>query len=234
MPGDGSSGDDDDIVAVVYDVINSELEFWKFDDSGNSWGTPTSIDTGFGQTGTEARKYKRLFDAASRHSDEDTIVAYWDDFNTGPANLRTVSIDHATPTITQGTNIVSGNNTALVGLLINQQNDDIYAAYLTGSSFGAGGASIQCVYQLSTDDMVTWDGEAAYGTDSDDQKGVSAGHTVGNNGGRFMPVWFNDDLTDYTVNDGLDIEITAAVALDTGWDVQEPSIDHPPAEVLVY
>ena len=209
----GAAADGDDICAVVIDSINFDLEFWKYDRSGSSWGV-TSIDTDLTFFELEVRSNKHLADAAIRHSDEHILVAYWSDVDGAGADFRCVDITQATPTITSKTNLdTDTDDSVFAGILINQQNDDVYVAYL-GSDAGdeAWASQLVCYYKLSTDGMDTWSTEQAYGVLLDDLRNVSGGHTVGNAGGRWMPVFYNDDLDDILVNDGNDIEIAAAAA----------------------
>ena len=212
----GSAADTDDICAVVFDTINADLEFWKYDASAGTWGK-SAIDTGILVTATEGRSLKGFFDAVSRHSDEHILVAYWNDFDQTTGDFRSVDITQATPTITQKTNIDNNTDDSfMAGLLINQQNDDVYVAYL-GSDAGdeVQNDTVNCYFKLSTDDMGTWGTEQTYGAENDDLRMVSGGHTVANDGGRFMPAWSNVDLSDITVNDGNDVEIAAAGGVTT-------------------
>ncbi len=212
----GSDADMDDISAVVFDAVNQDLEFWKYDESAGTWGV-TTIDASISVVASSARLYKGIFSAVSRHSDEAILVAYWNDFIATTADFRSAEILQATPTITQKTNIdTNTDNSAQVGLLINQQNDDVYVAYL-GSDAGdeAWGSALICYFKLSTDDMDTWGTEQTYGVQNDDLRAVALGQTVGNDGGRVMPCWFNHDLTSIHVDDGNDVEIAAAGGVTT-------------------
>lgn len=207
----GADADEDDICAVVYDVINADLEFWKFDASGNSWGV-TAIDAGVLLDGTEARTYKGGFDAAIRHSDEHILVVYWNDVNAATADFKSVDITQATPTITAKANIDTDTaNSMLAAIQINQQNDDVRVAY-AGSDAGDETWTVTVViyYKLSSDGMGSWGTEQAYGIQNDDLRAISAGHSVAYAGGRWMPAWYNDDTQDLLVHDGNDVEIAAA------------------------
>ena len=204
----GADADQDDICAVVYDVINQDLEFWKFDASANSW-SDTAIDTGVSFTGDEARLYKAGFDAAIRHSDEDILVAYFTDVDSGTGDFKCAEISQATPTITPKTNLHTDiDDSMFPSILINQQNDDVYVAY-AGSDAGDEDllATVQCYFKKSDDGMGTWGTEQTYGILNDDITKTSLGRTIGDEGGRIMPVFFNDDLNDTLVNDGNDVQI---------------------------
>ncbi len=209
----GADADENDISAVVYVSVGLSLEFWKFDASANTWGATTiDNDSSYTVTSTEARLYKIIADAAVQLSDEHIIVAWWSDLDTSTGDLRCADIDQATPTVTAKTNIdTNTDDSAQVALLINQQNNDWYAAYL-GSDAGdeTWGVTVVCYFKKSDDGGSTWSAEQTYGVQLDDLRAVSLGRTVGDAGGRVMPVWFNDDLEDILVNDGNDIEIAAA------------------------
>ena len=206
----GADADENDIVAVVYDVINTDLEFWKFDASANTWGV-TAIDTDMSLTGAEARLYKGGFDAAIRHSDEHILVVYWTDVDDVTADFRSADITQATPTITGKANLdTNTDDSMLAAIQINQQNDDVRVAY-AGSDAGdeTWNATVVIYYKRSTDGMGSRGTEQAYGIQNDDLRAVSAGHSVGDAGGRFMPMWYNDDTQNVRVNDGNDVEIAA-------------------------
>lgn len=205
----GADADEDDICAVVFDGVNKDFEFWKFDASAGTWGVTTILNVLL--TRLEVANFKTLFDAVIRHSDEHILFAAWNDLDQASADLRTWDITQATPTITQKGIIESNSDDmALVAMMINQQNDDVYVAYV-GSDDGSQTwlSAVQCHYVLSTDDLGTWSNETTYGVQNDDLRMISAGRSVGDAGGRFMPSWFNDDLNTITVNDGNDIEIAA-------------------------
>lgn len=208
----GAETDQDDIYAVVFDSIQLDLEFWKYDASAASWAV-TQIDDAIAITQLQGRTIKRFFDGAVRHSDGHILVAYWNAQDLVTADFRCVDITGTTPTVTQKTNIdTDTDDSGIAALLINQQNDDVYVAYV-GKDDGSEAflATVACFFKKSTDDMGNWGAEQTYGIEADDLRCASLGRTVGNDGGRVMPAWFNDDTTDITVNDGNDIEIAASV-----------------------
>ena len=210
----GDAADEDDICAVVFDGVNRDIEFWKFDASANTWGK-TAIDTDIGTNSIEARRFKGLFDAAIRHSDGNILVAYFNNWHDAAGDFKAVDISQATPTITSKTNLHTNiDDSAFPSILINQQNDDVYVAY-AGSDAGDEDldATVLCYFKKSTDGMANWGSEQTYGILNDDIKKTSLGRTIGNAGGRIMPTFFNQDLADILVNDGNDIEIAAFVQL---------------------
>lgn len=209
----GADADEDDICALVMDCVNLDFEFWKFDADANSWGV-TSIDTSISVTATEMRLHHHVFNGAIQHSDEHIIAVYWNDLDQSTGDFRCVDITQATPTITQRTDVHSNTDDSFLStLLINQQNDDWYVAYV-GSDDGseAFGSLVSCYFKKSTDGGSIWGTEQTYSVQNDDLKAVSLGRTIGDAGGRVMPVWFNDDTNDILANDGNDPEIAAVTS----------------------
>ncbi len=220
----GTDADQDDISAVVFDGVNTDLEFWKYDRSGTSWGV-TTIDASILVTSAEARDQKGFFDAKLRLSDEHILVAYWNDRDTATADLRTVDITQDTPTITQEGDLHQSDDSFCAGMLINQQNDDVYVGY-GGSDAGDEtlDATVVCYFKLSTNGMTDWGSEQTYGIESVNIRKVSGGF-VGDDGGRVMSVWYREtSTTAIKVNDGNDIEIEAAApAPASGVPVEVPA-----------
>ncbi len=206
----GTDADEDDISAVVFDGVNQDLEFWKFDATANSWST-TTIDASILVTAAEGRDQKSFFDAAIRHSDEHILVAYWNDRDVSTGDLRTVDITQATPTITQEGDIHQSDDSFCAGILINQPNNDVYVAYL-GSDAGDEilDSNVRCYFKLSVNGMTSWGSEQTYGVENVILRMVMTGHTIGDDGGRVMPVLFYSGGTLDMVNDDNDIEIEAA------------------------
>ncbi len=195
-----NAADGNDIWCVYLDRSAGELSIKTYDDSANSW-SEVSCDAS-----VTAGTLRINFDAVVRHSDDLLLVAYWNDEDAATADLRCGTFDGTT--WTQKTNLLNNSaESSNVAMLFNQQNDDVYVAYLIGSAL----PNAQAVkYQLSTDDMATWGGEADYSAVSDDHRLVYAGHSVDDAGGRFMPVWYDDDQTEWAINLDNDIEIAAA------------------------
>ena len=209
---DGVAADTDDICAVVMDATNKDLEFWKYDRTGTSWGV-TAIDTDIALSGFTYRQGRHM-DATTRHSDDAIICVYVSYRATSGSDLRTAEITPATPTVTLKADIITDKtNWSFPSIFINQQNTDVYVSYC-GSDDGLETifTALQVYYKLSTNDLGSWGTEQAYGALDDDIRMTHAGHMVLDAGGRYMPVFYNDDLDTILVNDGNDIEIAAAVA----------------------
>jgi len=197
--------DDGDCVILFGDRGAEEMSIKMYDDSANTW-TETSVGT-FEQNFDE-----HYFDAAIRLSDKHLLVALWNiaDLSTSDLNTYDITVDSiASPTVTAKTDVVTNQDeSAYCGMIINQQNDDVYVAYAKGGTLNS---STDVVFHKSDDDMATWETESAYSEDTaDDIRLIHGGRSVTSLGGRIQFSWFNDDLNDIFVNLTNDIEITAS------------------------
>lgn len=197
--------DDDDVAVIFHDVSASELSIKMYDFTADTW-TETSISTGI----TADATYKH-YDATVRHSDGAILVAAHNAADTAGDDVQSWEIQPdsiASPTVTAKTNVVTNVSEAgFVGMLIDQNTDDVYVAITNGTSFRV---TTDVHYFKSTDDMGTWGSETTYSEDAADNiRGVSGGHSVDADGGRWMPAFLNDDLLDVFVNETNDVELTA-------------------------
>ena len=83
------------------------------------------------------------------------------------------------------------------------------------------------VYKLSTDGGDIWGTETELAASKDDHRITMGGTSVGNDGGRVQPAWFNDDLNDLKTNKDNSIEIAAfvpSVILGTGFGYSSPFV----------
>ena len=177
-----------------------------YDESGNDW-TETTVVSDV----TEDLAHINM-DATVRHSDNHILLAVHSNDDNAFDGLRTwdLTVDSiASPTITAKTNIFTDQGeSAQVALLVNQQNDDVYVAYMKGGTWQS---AVDVVYHKSTDGMDNWDAESAYSeATADDIRRVSSGRTVGNDGGFYQPAFYNDDLSDIFVYEVNDVAIAAA------------------------
>lgn len=195
----GNEADNNDIWSLYQDVSANAITLKVHDDSANTWAESSTI-----MSATETA-FHFQFDCMVRHSDGHGILVAWNDNNTSTADIEVFDITNS-GAFTAKTNVVS-NVTAYPNccLLINQQNDDLYVAYTNGQTTGA------IVYQLSTDDGGTWGGETAFSVTSDDHRNVFGGTSIQDAGGRWQPVWYNDDLTDLITNSAASIVFDAVV-----------------------
>lgn len=200
-----ATADNNDAAALFHDRSANAITVKMYDDSADSW-TETAIDNA-----TDSATYCTM-DGAVRHSDSHILLALHEDPDSGFDNIATWDITPdsiASPTVTSKTNVASSiGESVIISMFINQQNDDVYAVYNVGGTWQS---SVDIVYKKSTNDMSTWGSEQSYSeATADDNRIAHAGRTVGDDGGRFQPTWYNDDTTDDWVNLVNDVEIAAA------------------------
>jgi len=202
----GNEADNQDVWCVYWDADAEEISLKTFDDSGNSW-SEQAISGGMVGTSDSMQ-----MDGAIRLSDGHLILAAWSEYNTATADLMTWDINGA-GSITAKTNIITDTaEYALVSVFVNQANDDIYVAYAGGTDFTT---LVKVFYQLSQDGGANWDGQAAMQADAeDDMRWISAGAMKAAWGGKFQPVWFDDDDNVIFTNTDNGISIAAAVGIE--------------------
>lgn len=201
------TGDDADAACIYWDRSTNVLSVKMYDDSANTW-TETTI-----QTGMVDDTFHMNFDAVLRHSDGHIFLAAHSDDDQSTDDIRTydLTVDSiASPTVTvlpsTGWVIQNIPESAQVALIINQQNDDLYCAYLKGGTWVA---TVNVYYKISTDNSVSWGSEQSFGENADDDlRLVHGGRSVGDNGGRVQFTFFNDDTTAIFTNINNDIPIS--------------------------
>ena len=205
---DDDAADNQDITMIYWDKSANEISIKKYDNSGNSWGETSVSGSMVGDNNI------LQMSAVVRHSDGHIILAAWNAIDSGTLidDLKVWDITLATPTITAKTDVITDTNDCIgVGLFIDQNNDDLYCAYL-GDEDGSEEyiATLTAFYKKSDDGAATWGSQTAYQEGAaDDERYISAGHsTPGSAAGRFEPVFFNDDLDDLFVNKVNSVEIT--------------------------
>lgn len=173
-PGNVSAGDTADCWGFYIDATANELSLKEYDDSGNSFNE-TAIATVVENFGGAWN-----LGAAYRQSDDHTIVAAWDEFDSATAELKVWDVA-SNASITAKTSIVAAGADQAEAIecpvFINQQNDYIYIAYISGGTWG----SLEDVhYQVSRDGGASWDGEVSMSVDTqDDHRNVWSGNSVG-------------------------------------------------------
>lgn len=197
------TADNDDAAAIFWDRSANEISVKMWDDSVGDW-TETLIS---GSMVPDAADIN--MDAVVRLSDNHILlVAHSNDDDAGDDlmawDLTVDDID--SPTVTAKTNVVTNQaESGQAGIIINQQNDDVYVAYLKGGTWYD---TVDVVYHKSSDGMGTWGSEEAYSeAAADDNRYVHGGRTVGSSGGRIQFAFYNEDLTEIFVNLVNDIEI---------------------------
>lgn len=205
----GNEADNQDVWAVFWDLDATEISLKTYDDSGNSWSEQliavnmTPQTTAFEQMGGQVRL-----------SDGHLIFAAWSQYNNPASDLMTWDINGA-GSIVAKTNILTDTpNYILASVFINQVNDDIYVAYIGGTAIAT---EVAAHYQKSVNGGANWGGQQAMQADAeDDERWISAGCMKAAWGGKFQPVWFNDDDNDLFTNsdNGISIAAKAAVGLE--------------------
>lgn len=193
-----SGPDANDCWSIYHDKSAGSISLKVYDSSANSWN-----ETAIGQVSNESTFF--TFDSVVRNSDEHAILFAFNTINstTGDGKLWDIT---GSNTVTEKTDVVTDVRTFLLSIFLDQQSDDIYVSYSKGTTVGS------VLYQKSTDGGDTWDGETAMSVTSDDHRMSTGGTSIGNDGGRFQPFWFNDDLNDLVTNKDNSIEFGVAVA----------------------
>ncbi len=199
----GNETDPADIWCIYHDRSFSEISLKVYDDSDNSW-SETLISSGIESAATSGHFQ---YAAAPRHSDGHVILAAWNEYDSATADLLVWDLASSTD-FTALTNVVTNlGESAEVSVLINQMDSTIYVAYIKGVIWQA---TADVKYKKSTDGGTTWEAEEDYSeATEDDIRGVWSGISVGLLGGKFQPMWFNDDLNDLFHNlvNSVDIEV---------------------------
>ncbi len=200
----GNEADNQDVWGAYWDAPGDEILLATFDNSGNSW-SKQSVSGGMVE-----RNNNKQWDGAIRLSDGHLILAAWNLWNNVAADLMVWDINGA-GSITAKTNVITNTKEYfLVAVFINQDNDDIYIAYIGGTLMGN---FLAAFYQKSDDGAGTWGGQQAMQADAeDDMAGIWAGAVKAAWGGKFQPVWFNTDFNDIFTNTDNGISIAAVAA----------------------
>ncbi len=201
----GNETDTNDIWAIYQDVSANLITLKVYDDSGNSWSESSTID------GIVDNSAFWEFDSAMRNSDGHAILLMWEAHSailTPDPALVLHDITNIT-TFSKKTDVFAADDVfGICGLMVNQDNDDIYACYTADKTSG------DIVYKLSDDGGDTWGSQTAMSATTDDHRAICGGGTSVKDGGRWMPVWYNDDLRDLITNadNSVTLGVVAAVA----------------------
>lgn len=197
--------DDQDLWAAYWDDDAAIVSLKTYDDSGNSW--TTIGEATISGTMVHANVYVNM-DGAIRHSDGHLILAAWTAYDTTTADLKLWDINGA-GSITETTDdvLTDSAESFLTSVFIDQASDNIYVAYAKG---GAVGSTVTVYYKKSTDGGDGWGSQATMQTNvADDNKWISCGAVNAAWGGKFQPIWFDDDDNDLFTNAVYGITIEA-------------------------
>lgn len=199
-----NTSDPNDICIIFKDRSSTpRLSIRMWDNSDSTW-TTTSIP-GIAASGA---RYSAL-DASIRHSDNKLLLVSATHNDNVEMDILTyeITIDSiSTPIIVVKGNVVTDlAESGQPSIWINQINNEVRVVYLKG---GVWASTVDVVFKISTDGMVSWGTEQPYSENTaDDIKINHIGRTTGINGGRFQPCFFNDDLNYIFVNNNLDLEV---------------------------
>ncbi len=208
----GNEADNQDVWGIFWDVSTDEISLKTYDDSGNSW-SEQSISLNM----TESTTYLQM-DGAIRLSDGHLILAAWNAIDEPTADLMVWDINGA-GSITAKTDVLTDSaESFLVSVFINQNTDDIYVAYARGTAVES---LVAVFYQKSADGGANWGGQTAMQADAEDnERWISCGAVKKEWGGKFQPVWFDDDDNDLFTNTDNGISIAAeGVAAVMPWNL---------------
>ena len=209
-----TEADSNDTWALYWDSTASEISLKVYDASEGKWATEASIASSMTQGGAS---YIQM-DGAIRHSDGHLIAAAWNLVDNAAADLMVWDINGAA-SITAKTNVITNTaEYAQCSIFIDQSTDDIYVAYFGGTTWTA---DVHCLYKKSTDGGANWGDQTQISVTNDDLRWVSAGCMHPTLGGRFMPIWFNDDLDDVVTNYDNSVQVDGWVG--NFWGVSVPS-----------
>ena len=209
FPADVDAGD---VAGVFWDRSSDEITIKMFDssaDGGN--GTWTEFATPIATSQFDDSVHINM-DGSVLLSDN-TIYLTWhsnDDSAGDILQTAVLTVDSiSAPSSAVASPVFSGQpESAQVGILIDQNNNDVYVSHLKGGGFWQ--STMNLVYHKSTDSMGSWGAEQAYSeATADDLRTCSAGRIASTDGGRFQPAFFNSDLSEIFVNEVNDVELAA-------------------------
>lgn len=207
-----STDDDDDACAIFWDASADAISTKMWDNSAGTW-TETAVLSSMIEDVTHIS-----MDAAVRHSDGMIFGAAHEDEASSGDDLQTFTVlpnSIASPVVAAGTNIYDNEaQSSQCAVLIHQPTGNIYVAWLGGGTWQT---SVSILYKISTDSMATWGSEVQYNTTDDDYRRVQSGRTVGGTGGRYLPVFFDDDDTDVYCNDSNGLTFGAVGSTGRKW-----------------
>lgn len=238
-----NTGDGADGGVVFWDWSADELSVKVYDDSADAWNE-TSISGSMTDPGANI---VRNFSVGTFRSNGKAFLAAFSEVNTATADLKTWLLDITSVTagaagVTAETDVISNTAAAVCpAVFIDPRTDDVYVCYLTGSAYQA---TLGPFYKKSSDTGSTW-GSAVALSDAleDDYRALSVGGTCFTNGGKIMPVWYDDDDDDYLTSVFADVVLTSDVAVssdvysgsqDKGAFPQGPFWSDPNTAVIVY
>jgi hypothetical protein len=212
----GNETDTNDIYCLYIDIVtggNSIFTLKTYDNSANSWSESSAIVSDIYQWSTGIGG---VLNGAQRHSDGHIIAVLLNSSDLSTSDFRVYDITNGSTWSTLTEPISNTDDWHYPTIMINQNNDDLYACYV-GKEDGTEviNASVNTYYMKSTDDGSTWDSAGTKVSETqDDHRISSCPPSVGSDGGDLVLVWFNDDLNNLVSNIGNMVSITVEVDTD--------------------
>ena len=208
----GSTGGN--CIMIYWDDSENKLNLKRYFTSANTWNT-TLISTGM--VGSLA---PLQLSAMIRFADNHIIVVAWSTLDAPDADLRVWDIETNIPTITAKTDVITNKSEVVCcSLLINQNNNDLYVAYL-GNEDGSQEYSVALTafFKKSVDGGDTWGSQQTYqeGAAADLKLIDSGPSTPGVLEGRFAPVIMDADDNDLFINKVNSVELLEIAGIPGG------------------
>ena len=242
FPADVDAGD---FAAMYWDRSVNQITVKIFDSSAGGGSPPVGTWSETLISGSMTDDFNHMnMDGSVRHSDKVILFAAHSNDDQNQDDLLTWAITVDTIPVAPADIVGKANvftaqgESAQVSVHINQQPSlaHVRIAYLKGGQWQS---EVDVVFHLSTDGMDTWGSEEEYSESLDDHRLVHAGRTVGDDGGRYQPAFYDDDDLELFVNLVNDIEIAAVggpstefAATESGPEAMVPT--ESPVEVVEY
>ena len=187
---------DDNVGAIVVRTASSPNYYSEYDNVSDTWAS-VALFTGTIQ--------ERQFQLTVRHSDGHMLAALKD----AGFDIRVFDINNVGDVVEKAQPVTGASSaiTAGIEIFINQNNNDIWVAYPRGIDPAVTPREIR--YRKSTDEMNTWEPEVIFSVASGVQSMTQAGLSIGPAGGRFQPVWLDEDSDSWLTNFDNSIEFAA-------------------------
>lgn len=187
-----------DVYDVHLDVSAAGMTVKRYDTDGDVW-TEVVFPAGQGAGTMVANDGEYLQYAATvRASDNHILVNVRNNVGVAGQDINLFEITNATTIAALTAPQLGISNVGAVGLNVDRVSGDIRHVQLRGSVFES---SMFIETLLSTDNGVSWGPRVQYNEDADDDtRYVGVSLTQSLSGGRFMPVWHIDDLSDMVTN----------------------------------
>lgn len=201
----GNENDPSDIWGVFWDISTDELSLKTYDASSDSW-TEQLISANMYD---DDDQYINMSGDIKQNNGH-LYLAAWDRFSTTNTTLKVWEIN-GSANITELTEVISNDDGYFqTDIFIDQSTNTLYTSYLKGTIE----STVGVYYQKSVDNGLTWGGEITFSETNDDHRCVKTSGIKESLGGKYMPVWLNDDTSIFTTNYIHSITISANLFTD--------------------